>query len=185
MKPIYVVLTFTGSFFSFLIRIVSYVPYSHVSLSLRNSFRPMYSFGRLNPWFPIPGGFVHENIDRGLYGRKPKTTCRVYRVLVSEEQHRAVYHAMREIRKRRTVLKYDYFGFVQLAFKKNKERSRFVCSTFVADVFEKSGMPLFDQASWLVTPLDFYRSSNLELVFEGLLKDVHSAVPLERSTVPV
>lgn len=185
MKPVYVILTFTGSFFSVLIRSVSGVPYSHVSLSLRDSLKPMYSFGRLNPWVPIPGGFVHERTDLGLYGRKPKTTCQLYRIEVSDEQHDALYHAVRSIRLQRSVLKYDYLGFVQLAFRRSKERNRFVCSTFVAEVFAKGGMPLFDQPSWLVTPLDFYKSSRLELLYEGFLKDVHSAIPRDKSTVSV
>jgi hypothetical protein len=145
----------------------------------------MYSFGRLNPWVPIPGGFVHERIDVGLYGRKPKTTCRLYRLLVTDEQHRALYHAVRSIRQQRTVLKYDYLGFVQLAFRRSKERNRFVCSTFVAEVFSQAGLPLFDQATWLITPMDFYKSSRLELVYEGLLKDVHSAIPRDKSAVSV
>lgn len=167
------------------IRLFTRVPYSHVSLSLRDSLKPMYSFGRLNPWVPIPGGFVHERIDLGLYGRKPKTTCRLYRLMVTDEQKRELYRAMRSIRQQRSVLKYDYLGFVQLAFQRSKERDRFVCSTFVAEVFSRAGLPLFDREPWQITPIDFYTSSRLELLYEGLLKDVHTAIPRDKSDVSV
>ena len=67
MKKIYLVLTHTGTILSRIIRIYTKDEFTHVSISLDDELNEMYSFGRLNPYNPFLGGFVHENINYGTF----------------------------------------------------------------------------------------------------------------------
>ena len=58
MSKIYIVLTYSGTVLSKLIKIYTQKEYSHVSISLDENLKQMYSFGRLNPYVPFVGGFV-------------------------------------------------------------------------------------------------------------------------------
>lgn len=62
-RKIYIVLTYTGTILSKIIRIYTRAEFCHVSLSLDKRLNKMYSFGRLNPYNPFIGGFVHEGIN--------------------------------------------------------------------------------------------------------------------------
>ena len=59
MKKIYIILTFTGTILSRIVRIYTRKEYSHVSISLDQDLTKMYSFGRLNAYNPFSGVFVH------------------------------------------------------------------------------------------------------------------------------
>ena len=47
----------------------------------------MYSFGRLNPYNPLYGGFVHEGINIGTFKRFSRTRARIYSLEIEEEQY--------------------------------------------------------------------------------------------------
>ena len=66
MKKIYIVLTHSGTTLSKIIKGFTKDEFSHVSISLDKELNEMYSFGRLNPYNPFWGGFVHEYIDTVL-----------------------------------------------------------------------------------------------------------------------
>ena len=62
MKKIYIILTHTGTALSTIIKYYTKDEFSHISISLDENLEEMYSFGRLNPYNPFLGGFVHESI---------------------------------------------------------------------------------------------------------------------------
>ena len=69
MKKIYIILTHTGTTLSKIIKKYTKDEFSHVSISLDVKLENMYSFGRLKPYNPFIGGFVHEYINKGTYKR--------------------------------------------------------------------------------------------------------------------
>lgn len=66
MRKVYIVLTYTGTILSRIVKMYTRREYSHVSIAFDEDLKEMYSFGRLNPYNPFIGGFVYERIDRGL-----------------------------------------------------------------------------------------------------------------------
>ena len=52
-KKIYILLSFTGTILSRIIRMYTKDKYCHASLSLDKEFNELYSFGRLNPYNPL------------------------------------------------------------------------------------------------------------------------------------
>ena len=57
MKKIYIILTFTGTALSRIIKLSTKDEFAHASIALDSELKEMYSFGRLNPYNPFFGGF--------------------------------------------------------------------------------------------------------------------------------
>ena len=53
MKKIYIILTYTGTLLSKIIKFYTKNEFSHVSISLDKELKYMYSFGRLNAYNPF------------------------------------------------------------------------------------------------------------------------------------
>ena len=67
---------------------------------------------------------------------------------------------------------YDVKGLVRLSINKPKKKDyKYVCSNFVADMLEKSGIQIVDKPSHIVRPNDFYDLDVLTLEYEGLLSE--------------
>ena len=78
MRKIYIILTHTGTLLSNIIKFYMGCEFSHVSIALDEQLEQMYSFGRLHPYNPFLGGFVHEYIKQGTFKRFQNTTAKVY-----------------------------------------------------------------------------------------------------------
>ena len=170
MKKIYIITTFTGTFLSTLIKNISKTPYAHVSVALNEDLKPMYAFGRLNPKTPIFAGFVEENVNQGLYQIKSNTQCRVYSLNITDEQYYNLISNIKSVSDNRNKYDYDVKALVYLSVNRPRQKDyKYVCSNFVADMLEKSGIKIFDKPSYEVRPNDFYNQEELELEYEGLL----------------
>ena len=73
LRRIYIVLTYTGTILSKIIKSYTKNEFAHVSISLDIELEQMYSFGRIYPWTPLIGGFVHEHINKGTFKKFNKT----------------------------------------------------------------------------------------------------------------
>ena len=90
MKKIYIVLTHTGTILSKIVRFYTRKKYSHVSIGLDLNLNELYSFGRLNPNNPYKGGFVKEEINKGIFAKFKNTDGAVYSVTITEEQYNKI-----------------------------------------------------------------------------------------------
>ena len=174
MKKIYIVTTFTGTFLSNLIKSISKIPYTHVSISLNESLKPMYSFGRLKPKNPVIGGFVEENINKGLYAIKTNTICRVYSLLITHKQYEKLKENINNVSINREQYDYDIKALVYLSLNKPRKKDyKYVCSNFVADMLQRSDINILDKDSYKVRPNDFYDLDCLKVEYEGLLSQYY------------
>lgn len=173
LREVYIVTTYTGTVLSSVIRNCTKVPYAHVSISLDSSLSPMYAMGRVYPRTPVIAGLVQENISEGLYALKPKTLCRVYSLEITEEQYNRLKSNIDEVWGKRKDYKYDVKGLVRLRINRPKpiKKNRYVCSNFVADLLEDSGIYIFKKPSYMIQPKDFLNNENLKLTYEGLLSE--------------
>ena len=78
MKQIYFILTNTGTVLSKIIKTYTKDEFTHVSIALDRNLQQMYSFGRLNPYNPFWGGFVHEYVDKGTFKRFINTKAKIF-----------------------------------------------------------------------------------------------------------
>lgn len=170
MKNIYIVLTYTGTILSKIIKTYMGDEFSHVSLALDEELKYMYSFGRLNPYNPFIGGFVHENIKSGTFGRFKKTKSKVYSLEVDDEKYKVIQDTIKNIQEAEVPYKFNTIGLFAVAFnKKICQKNSFYCAEFVKHVLEKSGIET--KLPKLVRPNDFKSLENLNLEYEGRFRE--------------
>lgn len=171
MPYLYVLFSRSDTWFSSLIYYLGPGEFTHAALALDRDLRDLYSFGRFNPNLPLPAGFVTEHVHTGVYGRCGGSTCRVYRVCVSEEGYRRVVKILNFMKSRADCYHYNLFGVALCALKiSHKRKARFFCSQFVAEMLQRSGAVVLPKPPHMMGPADLLELPELELVYEGPLR---------------
>jgi hypothetical protein len=167
---VYLLLTDTGTLFTKSIKKYTKAPYNHASIAFDAELKEMYSFGRKNPNNPINGGFVKEDIFTGTYSKYPETTCVIYKLEVSEREIEKMKRVLNVFIKNQKKFLYNLIGVLGVSLNEPVEFSNsYFCSQFVAEVFHRSGIKLWDKLPALVTPDDFRKHKELICVYEGKL----------------
>ena len=169
MKKIYFVLTYTGTFLSKIIKYYTKDEFSHVSIALDQELKYMYSFGRLNPYNPFWGGFVHEGINILTFKRFSRTTPKVNSLEIGDEQYEKLKNIIYYIEKIKKQYKFNLLGLFAVGFKiKIRADKSFYCAEFVKYALDKA--KINTELPELVKPEDFKKIKNLKLEYYGLLK---------------
>ena len=167
MKKIYIVLTHTGTTLSKLIKSYTKDEFSHISISLDSELKEMYSFGRLNPYNPFWGGFIHEHIDSGTFKRFYKTKAKVYSLEITDEQHRKMKENIEKIQSGK--YKFNIIGLIAVGLKlRIKMKKSFYCAEFVKYVMEEAGIDT--KLPEMIKPEDFKKLEGIEEIYSGFLK---------------
>ena len=171
MRPIYLVLTYTGTLLSKIIKCYTKDEFSHVSIALDADLKEMYSFGRLRPYNPFIGSFVHEGINIGTFKRFRKTTSEVYSLYVSDEQYEKIYKTIEYFNVNKEKYSFNVLGLICVSIKKKvKRKNRFYCAEFVKHVLKVAGITEAKKLPELVKPQDFKELEHLRLEYKGLLR---------------
>lgn len=169
MKKIYIVLTYTGTILSRIIKTYTKDEFSHSSISMDLELKQMYSFGRLNPYNPFWGGFVHEGIGRGTFKRFRKTRAKIYELKVTDNQYEEMVKTIKLIDDNKEKYKFNILGLFAAGFhKKISEEKSFYCAEFVKYIIEKAGIKT--NLPEIIKPEDFKSLEGLEQIYDGLLR---------------
>lgn len=168
-KKIYIVLTYTGTILSKIIKIYTKEEYSHVSISLDKKLKKMYSFGRLNPYNPFIGGFVHEGINHGTFKRFKNTITEIYEVEITNEQYNKIRQEIKKFKVDRNNYTFNLIGLFLAAinYKYSKVNS-YYCAEFVGYLVKEANIDL--ELPKVVKPMDFKKYNQLNLLYKGILK---------------
>lgn len=171
MKKIYIILTHTGTMLSRVIKSFTKDEFSHVSIALDINLKEMYSFGRLNPYNPFWGGFVHEYINKGTFKRFYKTMAKVYSLEITDKQYDSIKNSIEQIGSHKENYKFNVIGLFAVGFhKKIGKENSFYCAEFVKYVIEKANIGEVNLPN-IIRPEDFKNIRDLEEIYGGLLKD--------------
>ena len=169
MKKVYIVLTYTGTILSKLVRGYTNDDYAHVSIALDKELKEMYSFGRLNPYIPFIGGFVHESINKGTFKRFYRTKTKIYSLEVNEEQFEKICNIIEEFNEHKNTYKFNVLGLFCAAINLKIKRERcFYCAEFVKYVLDNSNLEV--NLPDVVRPNDFNYLKNAKEIYTGILK---------------
>lgn len=172
MKKIYIILTYTGTILSRIVKIYTRKEYSHVSISLDRDLNQMYSFGRLNPYNPFIGGFVHEGVDRGTFKRFKNTKTKIYSMEIDEEKYERLEEIIENIQQKKKLYKFNVIGLIAVALNVRIKREKcFYCAEFVKYVLEQSEVVELPE---IIKPDDFNKLNGLNEVYIGKLQDYKS-----------
>jgi hypothetical protein len=169
MEKVFVVVTHTGTILSRIIKKITKNEYTHVSISLDEELNYMYSFGRLNPYNPFIGGFVHEGINFGTFKRFKATKASIYAIDVTSKQYLSAVANIRNIERNKEKYHFNVIGLIAVAFKKKlaPEKS-FYCAEFVKYILNESGIE--NNLPEIVKPEDFKKLPNSKLIYKGKLR---------------
>lgn len=171
-KNVYILLSKTKTIPSNLIKLITREPYSHTSLALDISLNEMYSFARRGMNNPFNGGFISENIEKGIFGKHKDTRCTVYELKVTRKQYDHIQRELVRFKKHPERYGYNFLGVFSIFFHRAMEREyNYFCSQFVTAVLRNSGVDIFHKKPGLVKPGDFRRNTVLKPIFTGLLTD--------------
>ena len=98
-KCLYLVATQSNTFVSRMIRVYTKAPYNHISIALDEGLEKMYSFARQKPPFAFPAGFMHESMEKSLFGMLDHVPCQIYKIPVTEKQYEDVVNLIGEFEK--------------------------------------------------------------------------------------
>lgn len=172
MQKLYIALVDTPGLFAWIIRHVIKINYIHVVLSLDDSFREAYSFGRRNPFIPFFAGFEKEDIGR-IYQAFPTARYRIYTMECTKQQKQEIAFQLKQCYQRRFQYHYCIIGlFFLLAGKPFYQHNHYTCSSFIARLLENNGVLSFSKHFSLVTPRDFYEYGQNNIIYEGSLRGV-------------
>lgn len=170
MKKIYIVLTYTGSILSKIVKMYTRREFSHVSIALDEDLQEMYSFGRTFAFCPFIAGFVHEQPNKGTFKRFKKTKTRVYSLEVPDNKYEKVLEIIKDFKENKKKYSFNIIGLacvvIHLKFKREKS---FYCAEFVKYVLEQSQIK--DSLPDLIKPEDFKEIEGLSVVYNGILNE--------------
>jgi len=171
-KNIYLLLSYTGSIVSNLIKRFSDLEYSHISIGIDDTFKTFYSFGRIMEWNPIIAGFVEENVKDGVYTRFSNAKYALYKLEISQEQYSELIDELLYFEKNKRVFRYNFAGLISAKVGISLDRSNaYFCSQFAARVFEKADIFQFSKKRGLISPMDFTEIPGIDLISSGELND--------------
>ena len=170
-KSIYVILMNTGTLLSRTIKLITRYEYSHVVLSLDDSYTKLYSFGRKHVRNFLNAGLVTYGIKSDFFQKFKNTNCLIYELKVTNRQYYKLKRILRNFEKNMNIYHYDIKGLLIRYFYTNaKTRDNYyVCSQFVATVLQTAEICTFDKPPKLVKPNDFNQIPNIKKVYEGKL----------------
>ncbi|WP_428910446.1 hypothetical protein [Niallia sp. Krafla_26] len=171
-RNVYILLTDTGTLFTRLIKLYTKKPYNHASISFDSMLTEVYSFGRKVEWNPFIGGFVKEDIRKGLF---KQADCAIYSLKVNEEQLQKMNDYIEELKTQREEYRYNLFGLLGFLFNKPIQRSKaFFCSQFVATLLKECNVLDIEKSPALIAPNDLQKMPKCQFVYEGKLRKYHN-----------
>ena len=168
MKKIYIILMHTKTIPARIIKAVTKYEYSHVGIALEENCNTIYSFGRVNAHSILHAGFCIEQKDGEFFKTFHETTCKIFEVEVTEEQHEKVKTLLDYMIKNKKKYKYDYFGMIpRFLGIPVTLKNRYVCSYFVALILAKAKIYRFHKKLCMVKPQDFANLKKLREIYKG------------------
>ena len=175
---IYFMFSYTGTLYSKLLRRILRVKYTHVSICLDQKAATMYSFGRKNPPFMFPSGFVKESLTMVNQTYK-KTICEIYELEITDSKYFLLKENLEKFISHQDEYAYNILGLIPLGFNIAIRRNRhFVCSQFVGKLIQETGIYDLKKDYSLIKPYDIKKISHLNKIYEGSLSD-YLSLPLK------
>lgn len=171
-EQIYIVVSQTGTVLSRLLKLITHDEYNHVSIALKRDLALMYSFGRRNPYFPFPGGFVVESWRFGTFKRFVNTKVVVLALDVDSDDYSKIKSYIHKMVVSPKKYRYNYIGLCLAAFEISyRGQNSFYCSEFVKQVLDVGDVGIASNFSKVMRPEDFLSLPNADCIYKGNLKD--------------
>lgn len=161
-RPLFLMLSRTGTRIGKTIRLFTHYDYNHVSLSLDSDFRRWVSFARYAQGVPLAGGFVTESPERYFSSGGP-IQVKIFRIDIPLERYRKLKALFAQAGQRDCGLIYNTFGALTTPIGLRIPISgAYTCLEF-ADA-------ILDETHSSIRALEIHHRA--QLIYEGDLRDL-------------
>lgn len=166
-QPIYVLLTFTGLWYTKVINWWTKDGWTHSSFSFDETMTDMWSF--------TDKGLTHENINTGVFAKvRNQCTYSAYAIMVPTESKEMLREMLTIMESQSERFRYNFKGMFSFVFKwsgDNGDNKKF-CSQFVTELLQMIDPDIISMKPSTVKPSDFAtKSKKLVHVSHGILFD--------------
>ncbi len=172
MEKIYLLLSQSGTLPARVLKWFTGAKYNHISIGFSKDLLKLYSFGRRYLYLPIPGGFIAEGRDRGIYGRFPNAKIALLELDVPQEKKEALVERLEAMYKDKKKYHYNLLGVGLAAFRIPYQRKEhYYCSEFVRDLLVEIGILKGEDFERIVQPVHFLDLAETKMIFCGKLSE--------------
>lgn len=170
MDKIYLLLSQSGTLPARILKWFTGAEYNHISLGFSKDLLTMYSFGRRYLYLPIPGGFVSEGRDRGIFERFPNAKIALLEMEVPQEKKEFLEKRLQEMIKNRKQYHYNLLGVGLAAFRIPYQRKEhYYCSEFVRELLVECDVLKRENFKQIVQPIHFMELDEIKVIYRGNL----------------
>jgi hypothetical protein len=171
MKTIYLLLTQVDSLIMRGIRLYTGSKYNHIGISI-DGMDSFYTFGRRILYFPLVGGFIREQLNKGLYKHFKNVNCLIFALDIDDSIYDKLEVLLKNFIKDSDIYKYNLAAFLGIIIKKPlKMHNRYTCSEFTALLLQQCGIHSFNKELSLVIPEEFRMIPGLVKIYEGKMSE--------------
>lgn len=172
MAHIYLAMVNTPGIFASIVRWFLKQNYIHVVISMDPQMKEAYSVGRRNPFIPFFAGFERENKEK-IYRAFPTAQYKIYKLTCSPEQKNKIREKLRRDFRHRFEYHYAVLGLFFILWNcPFYQKNHYTCSSYIAKLLEENHIYIEDKHFSLVTPKDFYKYKEKQIIFEGSLAEL-------------
>lgn len=172
MEKIYLLLSQSGTIPARVLKWFTHAEYNHISLGFSKDLLTMYSFGRRYLYLPIPGGFVSEGRDRGIFERFPNAKIALLELEAPQEKKELLARRLQAMYENKKKYRYNLLGVGLAAFRIPYQRKEhYYCSEFVRDLLVECGILKGEDFQRIVQPIHFLTLNETKLIFSGKLSE--------------
>lgn len=172
LYPIYIVISYTGTLMSKIIKFVRHSQYAHAGLSLDSDLRAISTFQLSKEW----KGFANDSLDKYIK-ENSEASIMVLALFVDYNTKYKIDMIIKDFISKQEKSKYNVKNLFNVLLNKSvdndSENLYLICSQFVDTVLKLANIKLFNKSSNLVEPEDFKEVANnpkVYKVYEGLAR---------------
>lgn len=168
IRPLFLIESYGGKWYSKVIKKFSNGPYSHIAISIDPKLKRIYSF--------YDKGFTIESFDSYM-NNTPNGFASIYCMFVSKEDYEIIDDKIDYFLKNIRKTKYNWIGLLKIMMNRpGMSDNKLVCSQFVDLMLKCIDIDFTNKDSSLVTPNDFKLSEKtaVYLLYEGPCKDLNN-----------
>lgn len=172
--PVYIVLSWTNTFFGKIIRFVKDSKYTHAGMTLDSNLNKIVTF----KYDSVSNGFEIENL-KGYINTYRDCQIEVLCLFVDKKTKKKLEESIDFYEKAKDITKYGFKNLFNILLSKKKEYTPYdnemVCSQFVDQILKLCDLDITGKANNLVIPQDYVtiasKNPKIYKVYEGYGKD--------------
>lgn len=168
IRPIFLIQSYAGKWYSKIIKKFTKGPYSHISISIDPTLNKLYSFQN--------NGFQIEDFNK-YATENPNSKISIYCMFVSSHDYQIIENKIDYFLKNIHKTKYNWVGLFKIMMKRTGiSDNKLVCSQFVDLILKCIDIDLTDKDPSLATPNDFKLSEkqSIYLLYDDIAKNITS-----------